>query len=435
MNISDIIRKKRAFGKLTKEEIKYAVSSFTAGKIADYQMAALLMAICLNGLTFEETCELTRAMVDTGATLDLSSIAGKKIDKHSTGGVGDGTSLVIAPLVASAGVVVPMMAGRGLEHTGGTIDKLESIPNFKTALNKDEFMGNLRKIGVAICGQTNEIAPADDKMYALRDVTGTVDSIPLIASSIMSKKLAEGSDGLVLDVKAGSGGFSKCVPDAKKLAREMIKIAESFGKKAVAIITDMSQPLGNAVGNSLEVIQAIEVMKGKGPEDFRQLVIALSLRMLILAGEKDIPRLRQTLEDNLSNGKALGKFREMVECQHGDARVVDNPEKILPGSSGRIELRAPRKGFVDFADTRNIGIAANLLGAGRFVKEDKIDFGSGIKLSKKRGDYVEEDEPVATFYFNNDSKVKEAELRFWEGMKVVDRKPKRQTLILAEIWK
>ena len=433
MKIVELIRKKRAARELSPEEIEFAVSSYTKGEIPDYQMAALLMAICIKGLKSAEISVLTSAMVQSGITLDLSSVPGMKIDKHSTGGVGDGTSLVVAPLAASLGVKVPMMAGRGLEHTGGTIDKLEAIPNFNTNLSKDDFLRNLKEVGAAICGQTSEIAPADDKMYALRDVTGTVDSIPLIASSIMSKKLAEGCDGLVLDVKTGTGAFSKSATEAKTLAREMIKIAKSFDKKAVALITDMNQPLGNAVGNSLEIIQAIALMKGKGPEDLKELIIELTVRMLVLAGNKNTSEIRALAEKNLSNGGALMKFKEIVKAQGGDVRVVDDPEKILPRAAKKLELKALEKGFADYTDTRSIGIAANLLGAGRFKKDDRIDFGAGITLFKKQGDKIEKNEPLALFHFNDYNCVKEAELRFWDGVRVSKKRVKPEPLIHAEV--
>ena len=433
MKIADIIRKKRSSEALTPEEIKFVVSSYTKGETADYQMAALLMAICIRGLNAAEISVLTRAMLESGITLDLSSVPGMKIDKHSTGGVGDGTSLIVAPLAASLGVKVPMMAGRGLEHTGGTIDKLEAIPNFSANLNKDDFLKNLKQVGAAICGQTSEIAPADDKMYALRDVTGTVDSIPLIASSIMSKKLAEGCDGLVLDVKTGTGAFSKTVAEAKTLAKEMIRIAESFDKKAVGLITDMNQPLGNAVGNSLEIIQAVELMKGKGPKDLKDLVIELTVRMLVLAGNKNTSEIRALAVENLSNGKALAKFKEIVEAQGGDGRVVDTPENVLPQAAKKYELKAAEKGFTDYTDTRSIGIAANLLGAGRFKKGDKIDFGAGITILKKQGDAVEKNEPLAIFHYNNDGSMEEAELRFWDGVRVSKKRVKSRALILGEM--
>ncbi len=435
MNITDIIYKKCHFQKLTSDEISYAIDSFTSGIIPDYQMSSLLMAICLNGMDGEEIFALTKVMLESGIQLDLSKIPGKKIDKHSTGGVGDGISLVLAPLVASTGVVVPMMAGRGLEHTGGTIDKLESIPGFKVELSKEAFLSNLSKIGLAISGQTDEIAPADNKLYALRDVSCTVDSIPLISSSIMSKKLAEGCDGLVFDIKTGSGAFSKTLKEAKALALQMMDIAGRFGRKSSALITDMSQPLGNAVGNALEVKQAIEVLRGEGPKDFKELTIKLSARMLLLSGEKSLEKARNVLNMNLENGKALAKFREMVALQGGDPSVCEDPEKILPKASERLEIRALEKGFIDYVDTRSVGIAANLLGSGRFTKEDKIDPASGIKIRKKRGDFVEKNEAVAEFYFNGERRLKEAEEKFRNSFVIKNKKPKNTPLIAAEIRK
>ncbi|MCX5781919.1 MAG: thymidine phosphorylase [Elusimicrobia bacterium] len=433
MLISDILHKKRNSQKLTFEEIKYVISSYTAGKIPDYQMSAFLMAAFINGFTSVETGFLTKAMLESGETMDLSGIEGVKIDKHSTGGVGDGTSLVIAPLAASCGVIVPMMSGRSLGHTGGTLDKLESIPGFRVNLSKEEFIHQLKKIGVAMAGQTDKIAPADKKMYALRDVTATVDSIPLIASSIMSKKLAEGCDGLVLDVKTGSGAFMKEKTMAKRLAKEMIGISKSFGKKAIALITDMNQPLGYAVGNSLEVKQAIDIMKGEGPKDLVNLIIEISSRMLFIAGEKNTKKSKTLLENNLKNGKALMKFKEIIEYQSGDTGAVDNPEKILPKAQKTLEILSVEEGFVEYADTKLVGDAANLLGAGRLTKEDTINHGAGIVLKKKQGERISRKEPLATFCFDNGASIEEAKLKFTESIKITKTTPKKLSLIYEKL--
>ncbi|MFC1501558.1 thymidine phosphorylase, partial [Elusimicrobiota bacterium] len=347
MQITDIIYKKRNSQKLSNEEIKFAVSSYTAGKIPDYQMSALLMAIFIKGMDDEEISSLTESMARSGEVFDLSTVRGIKIDKHSTGGVGDGTSLVIAPLVASVGIVVPMMSGRSLGHTGGTLDKLESIPGFNVNLSEKQYLNQLTKIGVAMIGQTDNIAPADRKIYSLRDSTSTVDSIPLISASIMSKKIAEGCDGLVLDVKLGSGAFMNKMKDAENLSKQMVRIGKSFNKKMLALITDMNQPLGSVVGNSLEIKQCIDVLNGGGPEDFVELCIELAGRMVVMSGkEKKIGNAKKVLKANLQNGKALMKFKEIINAQNGDAGVAENPEKILPKADEEIKVLSKVKGYV-----------------------------------------------------------------------------------------
>lgn len=434
MQIYDIICKKRNGHKLSEEEIKHAVAGYTAGTIHDYQMSALLMAMYLKGMDKKETLALTEAMIESGDTADLSDIPGIKVDKHSTGGVGDGTSLVLAPLVASCGVVVPMMSGRGLGHTGGTLDKLESIPGFNVNLPEIEFKRILGKIGVAMIGQTEKICPADKKLYALRDVTATVDCISLISASIMSKKIAEGMDALILDVKTGSGAFMKSHEDAELLAKTMLDIGKGAGKKMRALITDMNQPLGNAVGNSLEMLQSIDVLKGGGPEDFVELTIELGARMLMLAGiEKDADKAKNVLHRNLSNGKALEKFKELVELQGGDERVTEIPEKLLYVSADRQEIPAPQSGYVQKINTSEIGMASVLLGAGRTAKEELIDYGAGIMIHKKIGDKVEKGEPVAELYFGANAKRNEAIIKVLSAYTIGASKPKKTKLIYKEL--
>ncbi|MFH1368715.1 MAG: thymidine phosphorylase [Elusimicrobiota bacterium] len=430
MQIYDIIYKKRNGGRLSGDEINFAVSGYTSATVRDYQMSALLMAMFLRGMDRKETLALTNAMIGTGDTIDLSGIRGVKVDKHSTGGVGDGTSIVLAPLVASCGVVVPMMSGRGLGHTGGTLDKLESIPGFNVNVPVEEFKRILSEIGVAMIGQTEKIAPADRKMYALRDVTATVDSIPLIAASIMSKKIAEGSDALVLDVKTGSGAFMKSLKDAELLAKTLIMIGKGAGKKVTALITDMNQPLGNAVGNALELRQCVDVLRGGGPEDFTELVLELGAGMLALAGvEKDGNKAKQTLLKNLKNGKALAKFRELVGFQGGDPAVADRPEKALAVSSDTQEIPSPKKGYVQKIDTAAVGMASVLLGAGRISKEDAVDHGAGIIIRKKIGEYAEKGEPLAEFYFGRNAKRNDAIVKFISAYTIGPKKTGKPKLL------
>ena len=409
MHITGIISRKRDNLRLTADEIRAAVLGYSAGDITDYQMSALLMACFIRGLDDNETLALTRAMIESGEIADLSGIAGVKVDKHSTGGVGDGTSIVIAPLVAACGVVVPMMCGRGLGHTGGTLDKLESIPGFRTHLQVDEYKRQLEKTGVAIIGQTDAVAPADKKMYALRDVTATVECIGLIAASIMSKKLAEGCDALVLDVKSGSGAFMKSDALARQLARVMTNIGAGFGVTVEALITDMNQPLGMAVGNSLEVAQAIETLKGGGPADFRSLVFTLASRMLMLGIKGcDERSALDMLADKIKDGSALKKFTEIIVAQGGDSSVIDVPERILPKALNRRDICAKTGGFVGRIDTAAVGRASVMLGAGRLRKEDVIDYGAGIMIHRKHGDCVTAGEPLATMYYNRPPMLEDA---------------------------
>jgi pyrimidine-nucleoside phosphorylase len=430
MLVYDIICRKRNGKKLTRDEIGFIVKGYAEGAIPDYQMSALLMAIFFRGLDRQETAELTAAMTASGDVLDLSSIKGPKVDKHSTGGVGDGTSLVLAPLVASAGVVVPMMSGRSLGHTGGTLDKLESIPGFKVNLSEAEFRAQLETIGVAIMSQSERVAPADKKIYALRDVTATIDSIGLIAASIMSKKLAEGADCLVLDVKCGCGAFMKSKAQAVALAGSLLDIGKSAGKKMAALVTDMNQPLGAAVGNSLEVEQAIAALKGKGPEDFVELVIELGSMMLVIAGaEKNIGTAKKTLKANLENGKALKKFAEIISAQGGDSRVIDRPGDILPKAKFEERILANRSGFVSSIQTEEIGLAAMMLGAGRKSKETRIDHSAGFVINKKLGDRVERGELIASMYYNAGVDAEAVRKRVISAYEITPRRKRPSPLI------
>lgn len=400
MRIYDIIAKKRDKKELTKLEIEFFVNGFTNGEIADYQASALLMAILLNGMTVKETSYLTEAMAKSGDIADLSMINGVKVDKHSTGGVGDKTTLVVAPIVASFGIPVAKMSGRGLGHTGGTIDKLESIKDFSIALSVEEFVNNVNNINIAVVGQTGNLAPADKKMYALRDVTATVQSIPLIASSIMSKKIAGGADAIVLDVKCGSGAFMKDIESARELAQIMVSIGNEVGRKVVAIITNMDEPLGYAIGNAIEIKEAIDTLMGKGPEDFRNICIELATQMIYLATNEDEKVIRDKVKEKLMNGEAYNKFREFVIAQHGDISVINNL-KLLPGAENIINLHSREEGYVRNIDAEKLGIASMLLGGGRAKKEDSIDYGVGVVVHKKVGDFVAKNEIIATIHAND----------------------------------
>lgn len=400
MRMVDLIEKKRDGKVLSKAEIDFIIEGYTAGEIPDYQMSALLMAIFYQDMTDEEISHLTLAMAHSGEMIDLSSIAGIKVDKHSTGGVGDTTTLVLAPLVASVGVPVAKMSGRGLGFTGGTLDKFESIPGFKIELSEQEFIETVNKSQVAVIGQSGNLAPADKKLYALRDVTATVDSIPLIASSIMSKKIAAGADAIVLDVTTGEGAFMKNLEDAKRLAKTMVRIGKLAGRQTMAVISDMSEPLGEAIGNSLEIVEAIDTLKGNGPKDLTEMCYVLGSQMVVLAKKAEtLEEARKMLEAALHSGKALAKFREMVQDQGGDVGVIDQPEKILTANYA-IELPAKTSGYVTKLTANEIGIAAMLLGAGRKTKEEPIDHAVGIKLHKKIGDPVKAGESLLTIYAN-----------------------------------
>ena len=433
MRMYDLIMKKRNGGELSREEIRFFITNYVKGTIPDYQVSALMMAIYFQKMTEAETYELTMAMAESGEMLDLSGIQGIKVDKHSTGGVGDKTSLALTPLVAACGIPVAKMSGRGLGHTGGTIDKLESFPGFSTALTIRQFEDNVNRIGIAIMGQTADLAPADKKLYALRDVTATVDNLSLIASSIMSKKLASGADAIVLDVKTGSGAFMKKEADAFALAEEMVKIGKSAGRKMKALITDMDQPLGSAVGNALEVKEAIHTLQGKGPKDFTELVYALGTEMLLLGGvaknEQDaMDRLQGAVED----GSALKKLKEFVEAQGGDPRAVED-ESLLPKASVAEEIPSPREGYVSSIVCDEVGICCLMLGGGRETKESPIDLSVGFELKKKVGDYVKKGEALAGIHSNDALKAKEATERFLKAYSFTDKKPENTKLIKGRI--
>ncbi|MCE5091096.1 pyrimidine-nucleoside phosphorylase [Staphylococcus devriesei] len=400
MRMVDVIEKKRDGKALTQEEIEFFINGYTKGDIPDYQASSLAMAIYFQDMNEEERANLTMAMVNSGDVIDLSLINGIKVDKHSTGGVGDTTTLVLAPLVAAVGVPVAKMSGRGLGHTGGTIDKLESIKGFHVEISEDEFVKLVNENQVAVIGQSGNLTPADKKLYALRDVTGTVNSIPLIASSIMSKKIAAGADAIVLDVKTGNGAFMKTLEDAENLAHAMVSIGNNVGRNTMAIISDMSQPLGRAIGNALELKEAIDTLKGEGPEDLTELVLTLGSQMVVLAKQaKTLDEARQLLLNAIKDGSALAKFKVFLEQQGGDATVVDDPDK-LPTAQYKIEYKAKSNGVVSELIANEIGVASMMLGAGRQTKEDEIDLSVGIVLHKKVGDTVQIGEPLLTIHSN-----------------------------------
>ncbi|MFN3396688.1 MAG: thymidine phosphorylase [Thermodesulfovibrionales bacterium] len=440
MRIQDIIKKKRDGYSLHEEEIDFFIKGYISGQIPDYHASALLMAIFIRGLTEEETVNLTKSMIHSGSVIDLSDIEGVKIDKHSTGGVGDKTSIIIAPLMAAAGLKIPMISGRSLGHTGGTLDKLESIPNFKTDLSIQEFKENIRKIGVSMIGQTPEIAPADRKLYALRDVTATVESIPLIASSIMSKKLAEGIQGLVLDVKVGSGAFMKNIEDARRLARTMIKIGNSMGVKTIALLTDMSQPLGNTVGNSLEIKESISALRGKGHEDLIEVTLSLGAWMIQIAKTvsdfefegSSIDDYKKGLQRLIDSGAAFKRFVELIDHQYGDPEIAFKPG-LLPSAKVMKQIRAEGEGYIERMDAEKVGIASMLLGAGRQKIDDVIDHSAGIILNKKIGDYVKPNDQIAMLYCNDDSLLKDAEEVFRSGIEIGTEKIQRKEIVLEVI--
>ncbi|MFQ6031563.1 MAG: thymidine phosphorylase [Candidatus Zixiibacteriota bacterium] len=426
----DIITKKRDKRRLSKEEIECFVSGYTKGTIPDYQASALLMAIFLNGMDAEETFNLTSSMMRSGKVVDLSSIPGIKVDKHSTGGVGDKVSLILAPLVAACGVSVPMISGRGLGHTGGTLDKLESVPGFKTDLSLKKFLRNLSDIGVCMIGQTGEIAPADKKIYDLRDVTGTVNCIPLITASILSKKLAEGASALVFDVKVGNGAFMRKEDEAIILAKNLILIAKRFKKKAVALITDMNEPLGEAVGNSIEVIEAIQALKDKPPEDLMKVTFALGAYMLILGGNaKNFKEAKEKLEEAIKSGKALDKFKQMVKKQGGNPRVVDN-YRLLRWAKHKIAVESDQTGYVKSINTLKIGLLATKLGVGRERLGSKVDPGVGFLIKKKVGDRVKKDENLAVVFSNDPKKGKWAKQEIKEAYRISKRRTDKLKKIL-----
>lgn len=445
MRAYDIIRKKRDGFELSDAELSFIIEQYVSGNIPDYQVSALLMAIFFRGMTDAETVNLTKIMVNSGSVLDLSDIRGPKIDKHSTGGVGDKTSIILAPLLASAGIIVPMISGRGLGHTGGTLDKLEAIPGFRIDLHMQEFKENLKNIGVSMIGQSSEIAPADGKLYALRDVSATVESIPLIASSIMSKKLAEGIDGLVLDVKVGSGAFMKKLDDARRLAASMVNIGNSMGVKTVAVLTDMDQPLGKTIGNSLEIKECISALRGQWADDLREVTLTLGAWMIETAtmvtdfslhiGGRDfrgIDEYKKGLLELLNNGAAFKKFAEMVDSQHGNPEIPFRPG-LLPSAKMMKQITVTRGGYIQRLDAEKAGIASMLLGAGRQKLNDAIDPSAGIILNKKVGDYVKPGDQTAMFYYNNEANLKEAEDVFLSGLEIERDEPIKEGIILEVI--
>ncbi|MBQ7120959.1 MAG: thymidine phosphorylase [Clostridia bacterium] len=428
MNIKEIIRKKRNGFSLTKEEIEYFAFGAADGSVKDYQLSALLMAICFNGLDERETLDLTDAMARSGDMADLSAINGITGDKHSTGGVGDKTTLVVAPIVAECGVKIAKMSGRGLGHTGGTVDKLESIPGFKTSLETEEFISIVNKCGICVAGQSGKLCPADKKLYGLRDATETVDNMSLIASSIMSKKLAGGADCIVLDVKCGSGAFMKDEKSAIELAEKMVEIGRGAGRKIAALITDMDTPLGKSIGNSLEIIEAVETLKGNGPEDLTEICILLAAKLLELAGKGSFDECRLLAKSKIDDGSALNKLAEMVALQGGDAEYIRNTDKF-PKAQFCLSFKADESGYVTHMNAEGIGLACVALGAGRQTKEDDIDPSAGIILHKKTGDKVEKDDVIATLLCSDDALLKNAVLQFSESVTVSDEKPSAKPLL------
>lgn len=434
MRMIDIIEKKRDGHELTEQEIRFFVDGYTKGDIPDYQMSSLLMAIYFQDMTDEERANLTLAMVESGDQIDLSAIEGVKVDKHSTGGVGDTTTLVLGPLVAAVGVPVAKMSGRGLGHTGGTIDKLEAIEGFHVELTSEQFIKQVNEMKLAVIGQSGNLTPADKKLYALRDVTATVSSIPLIASSIMSKKIAAGADAIVLDVKTGEGAFMKTVEDAEALATAMVRIGNNVGRNTMAIISDMSQPLGKAIGNALEVKEAIDTLSGNGPEDLTELCLLLGSQMVVV-GEKaeTLDEARKMLEGVIADGSALQIFKQFIEWQGGNGEVVDRPE-LLPQAKYTFEIEAPTSGYVTYMEADEIGTAAMLLGAGRATKESEIDLAVGIVLHKKVGDAVEQGESLATFYANSED-ISDAKNLFLSNFTISDKQVEAPPLVYKVITK
>jgi pyrimidine-nucleoside phosphorylase len=432
MRAVDLIVRKREGGELSREAIEYFVAGVTDGSLPDYQASALLMAIILRGMTAEETALLTDAMVRSGVRVDLGRLHGFKVDKHSTGGVGDKTSLILAPLAAACGVIVPMMSGRGLGHTGGTLDKLESIPGFRTNLLLGEFQQMLVDVGCSLIGQTSEIAPADKRLYALRDVTGTVESIPLISASIMSKKIAEGIDALVLDVKAGRGAFMKTVDDARRLAQSLVAIGTHAGVRTEALITAMDDPLGRAVGNALEVIESIETLKGNGPKDLEDLSVRLAARMVMLSGLADSDKAERLVREAIRSGAGVEKFRQIIAWQGGDPQVVDDYRR-LPQAAQRHTVRADRAGFVVSVDAMPVAQAAMALGAGRDRVDASIDPAVGVVMAVARGDQVEAEAPIAEVHYNDSTRLFDAVRLLNEAITIADDRPAPTRIVLEEV--
>lgn len=434
MRMVDIIEKKRNGNELSTEEIQFFINGYTKGEIPDYQVSSLLMAIFFQGMTERERADLTMAMVRSGDQIDLSAIHGIKVDKHSTGGVGDTTTLVLGPLVASVGVPVAKMSGRGLGHTGGTIDKLESVPGFHVEIDNQEFIELVNRNKLAVIGQSGNLTPADKKLYALRDVTATVDSIPLIASSIMSKKIAAGADAIVLDVKTGAGAFMKTREEARQLAEAMVRIGNQVGRRTMAIISDMSQPLGYAIGNALEVKEAMDTLKGEGPKDLTELCLTLGSYMVLLAEQANtLEEAREKLLTSIQNGSALQTFRTFLAAQGGDASVVDQPNK-LPQAKYQIDLPAKKDGYIAEMEADSIGTAAMWLGAGRATKESTIDLAVGLVLKKKIGDEVKKGESIVTIYSNRED-VEDVKEKLYESIKISKEKVTAPTLIYEVISK
>jgi len=434
MRMYDIIYKKKMGEILTKQEIEFVVSGYTNGTIPDYQMSALLMAINLKGMNNEETTELTLAMANSGDIVNLEKINGIKVDKHSTGGVGDKTTLIISPIVASLGVPIAKMSGRGLGHTGGTVDKLESIPNLQTGFSKDEFIDIVNEVGICVAGQSGNLAPADKKIYALRDVTATVDNISLIAASIMSKKIAAGSDCILLDVKTGSGAFMKTLEDSIKLGEAMVSIGELAGRKTRALVTNMNIPLGNAIGNNLEIIEVVETLKGNGPKDLTDVCVALAKEMLILSGKYQEDECEKLIWESINSGKALEKLIEMVEAQNGDTSVIKNTENFEK-SKYIFEVKSQKDGYINNMDTTGIGIASMILGAGREKEDSVIDYSAGIILNKKVGDFVKNGDILCYLHTNADSAIENSQTKFLSSVSISKQEPIKEKLIFAKIEK
>lgn len=434
MRMYDVIAKKRNGETLSEEEIRFMIDGYVKGEIPDYQMSAMLMAIYLNGMNDKETATLTSEVAHSGDMVDLSPIEGIKVDKHSTGGVGDKTTLVVAPIVAACGVKVAKMSGRGLGHTGGTVDKMESIPGMRTTLTEEEFFQVVNNTGLSVIGQSGNLAPADKKLYALRDVTATVDSIPLIAASIMSKKLAAGSDCILLDVKTGSGAFMKTLDDSITLAEKMVAIGEHAGKKTMALITNMDIPLGSLIGNSLEVIEAVDTLKGDGPEDLTEVCLQLASGMLFLAGKGDLSACRAMAEKTIADGSALKRLIAMVEAQGGDSSVIKDTS-LFQKAPFKLEVKSPKGGYITHMDTERCGIASSMLGAGRITKESEIDFAAGIALKKKVGQSVAEGEVMAVLYTSQEELFLASVEEFISAVTISDEKPATEPLIYARVTK
>ncbi|HHV98651.1 MAG TPA: pyrimidine-nucleoside phosphorylase [Clostridiaceae bacterium] len=430
MRMYDIIAKKRDGKELSYEELKFFIDGYCKGTIPDYQASAMLMAMYLKGMSPKETADMTVLMANSGERIDLSPIKGIKVDKHSTGGVGDKVTLIVAPIVAACGVPVAKMSGRGLGHTGGTIDKLESIPGFRTSVSREEFISNVQQIGICIAGQTSNLAPADKKLYALRDVTATVNSIPLIASSIMSKKIASGANKIVLDVKTGSGAFMKTLDESIALSKTMVEIGKRAGIETVAVITDMDIPLGNTIGNALEVKEALNTLKGRGPRDLETISFEIAARMLELAGKGDMEHCREEVRNAVYDGSALKKFAAMVKRQGGESEVV-NDENILGKAEFTRDIVSDKSGYIESIKTNLLGTASMVLGAGRETKDSDIDHLAGIVLHRKTGAKVEKGEVIATLHTNNEEKLKEAEALLRDAYVISNWRPDTRSLILA----